>query len=129
MYQNNFDPRTSPGTTPSPPLPTYSEQYPLQDTSFHNSPTMQRGNDPLTYPEEVPPSDPMMREPLLSSPDGPRSPFSRVVGGGGGVQFIEPQSPGPRYGEAPRRQPRRYKTGTNYSPFTCWLLNHKLTSG
>ncbi|KAG2225556.1 hypothetical protein INT45_013667 [Circinella minor] len=111
MYHNDFDSTRSPGT---PPVPPYSEQYPLQDTSFSNQPAMQRGHDPFN--EEQQQHVETMNQPLLGSPaspqvNSPRSPFSRTVGGGGGIQFVEPSSPGPRYGEAPRRQPRRYKTG------------------
>ena len=111
MYHNDFDSTRSPGT---PPVPPYAEQYPLQDTSFSNQPAMQRGHDPFN--EEQQQQVETMNQPLLGSPaspqvNSPRSPFSRTVGGGGGLQFVEPTSPGPRYGEAPRRQPRRYKTG------------------
>lgn len=117
MYNNNFD---QGGREAGSPLPGYTEQYPLQHTNFSNEPPMERG--PQSYNDFDTTQQPLLGSP--NSPNGPRSPFSRVAGGGGGVQFIEqppppPMSPGsPYYGEAPRRQPRRYKTGTE------WLEKH-----
>lgn len=114
MYHNPYG-NNSPGGGGS-PAPPYMEQYPLQDTTFSHQPPMERGHDPLSFHDEQHQQIEAMEQPLLGSPatpnpNGPRSPFSRVQGGGGGLQFVEPASPGPRYGEAPRRQPRRYKTG------------------
>ncbi|ORY91004.1 chitin synthase 1 [Syncephalastrum racemosum] len=78
---------------------------------------MMRGNHPMAYQDDTPHIE-TSELPLLASPHSaatPRSPFSRTMGGGGGVQFVAPPMPdspgsGVRYGEAPRRQPRRYKT-------------------
>lgn len=116
MYQPPFDHSRSPGTPPA--VPPYAEQYPLQDTSFAHEPEMMRGNHPMAYQDDTPHIE-TSELPLLASPHSAstaRSPFSRTMGGGGGVQFVAPPIPdspgsGVRYGEAPRRQPRRYKTG------------------
>ncbi|KAI7874287.1 chitin synthase 1 [Lichtheimia hyalospora FSU 10163] len=90
------------------PPPTHHkseyDQYPMHETNFSPRPG-DRGS-PFADPYMDPP---MQRnnfdhQPLLQQPASPY-----VGGSPRPVQFM-PGSPNPRYGEAPRRQPRRYKT-------------------
>jgi len=76
------------------------DQYPLHDTQFSSQPVNRAAQytaDP--YPDDFQTQD-YMAQPLLQPAHG--SPHQ-------GVHF-NPPSPGPHFGEAPRRQPRRYKT-------------------
>lgn len=109
------------------------DQFPLQDTQFSNQPPVTRSPfDDDHYPadQHMPQYD---HQPLLASGMAPTPP----VGGGyppvnnppyppspgetspypsynsnspTTPQFFTPPSPNMHYGEAPRRQPRRYKT-------------------
>lgn len=91
------------------------DQYPMQDTSFLSQP-VNRGGHP-GYQHADPFDDnsggysESMHEPLLNSPAPSPSP-SGYIDNNSGVHFVPPASPGPHFGEAPRRQPRRYKTST-----------------
>ncbi|KAI8354001.1 chitin synthase 2 [Blakeslea trispora] len=117
-----------------PPPPDHKaehDQYPLQDTQFSNQPPVSRSPfDDDHYPadQHMPAYD---QQPLLASgmapasyPSHPYPPGPPSPGGGmmspypsyGGEsspatpQYFNPPSPNMHYGEAPKRQPRRYKT-------------------
>ncbi|CAO3670727.1 unnamed protein product [Rhizopus stolonifer] len=92
------------------------DQFPLQDTQFSHQPPVHRSPFEDPYPEDQPHYD---QQPLLNSappypptnfPTSPMdsSPYppSPVVP----VTFNDPPSPNMHYGQAPTRQPRRYKT-------------------
>ncbi|KAI8577002.1 hypothetical protein K450DRAFT_253911 [Umbelopsis ramanniana AG] len=89
------------------------DQYPMQDTTFLSQP-VNRGGHP-GYQHADPFDDhnagysESMNEPLLNSPAPSPSP-SGYPDNNSGIKFAPPASPGPYFGEAPRRQPRRYKT-------------------
>ena len=107
------------------PPPTHHkseyDQYPMHETNFSPRPG-DRGS-PFADPYMDPP---MQRnnfdhQPLLQQPASPY-----VGGSPRPVQFM-PGSPNPRYGEAPRRQPRRYKT-SKLSFSITWLVVVIITS-
>ncbi|KAG0168032.1 Chitin synthase, class 1 [Apophysomyces sp. BC1034] len=85
------------------------EQYPLQQMSYATPPPQrQNSHGPVGYHEPPPPDT--MQQPLLAGQNPSPAPMR---GPGGGVQFAS--SPvtaggGQFFNEAPRRQPRRYKT-------------------
>lgn len=111
------------------------DQFPLQDTQFSNQPPITRSPfDDDHYPadQHMPQYD---HQPLLASgmppgPPGPpgyppvnNAPYPPSPGGASPYpsysnnsssptipQYFNPPSPNMHYGEAPRRQPRRYKT-------------------
>jgi hypothetical protein len=90
------------------------DQYPMQDSSFSSRP-INRGNvgynlaDP--FDDTNTPYSDSMNQPLLNSPSPSPSGY---FDNGSGVRFNPPASPGPHFGEAPRRQPRRYKTSKSF---------------
>jgi chitin synthase len=101
-------PRGTPGT------PGEYDQYPLQESSFSSQP-INRGTPGYQHADpfddnNTPYSD-SMNQPLLHSPAPSPSPGG-YFDNNSGVKFAPPASPTPHYGEAPRRQPRRYKTST-----------------
>ncbi|CAO0802047.1 unnamed protein product [Mucor circinelloides] len=107
------------------------DQFPLQDTQFSNQPPVTRSPfDDDHYPadQHMPQYD---HQPLLASgmPPGPgyppvnnppyppspgdTSPYPSYSNNSSSPtipQYFNPPSPNMHYGEAPRRQPRRYKT-------------------
>ncbi|KAI9019533.1 chitin synthase 1 [Phycomyces nitens] len=94
------------------------DQYPLHDTQF--VPQQMDRNSPFAdpYPEDQPPPTGYDHQPLLrdNAPSYPPDPFGQPGGGYPPQQTMYPPQPmGPpspnmRFGDAPRRQPRRYKT-------------------
>lgn len=91
------------------PPPTHHkseyDQYPMHETNFSPRP----GDRGSPFADPYMDQPPMQRnnfdhQPLLQQPASPY-----VGGSPHPVQFM-PGSPNPHYGEAPRRQPRRYKT-------------------
>nr|P87073.1 RecName: Full=Chitin synthase 1; AltName: Full=Chitin-UDP acetyl-glucosaminyl transferase 1; AltName: Full=Class-II chitin synthase 1 [Phycomyces blakesleeanus NRRL 1555(-)]BAA19857.1 chitin synthase [Phycomyces blakesleeanus] len=93
------------------------DQYPLHDTQF--VPQQMDRNSPFAdpYPEDQPPPSGYDHQPLLrdNAPSYPPDPFGQPGGYPPQSTMYPPQPMGPpspnmRYGEAPRRQPRRYKT-------------------
>ncbi|CEG66965.1 Putative Chitin synthase 1 [Rhizopus microsporus] len=117
---------------PEGPKPEH-DQFPLQDTQFSNQPPVHRSPFEDPYPEDQPHFD---KQPLLTSPaypptQYPTSPPPPNFPGSPAVQqpyppfnnnpspvspgvpaYFNPAPPSPNmhYGQAPRRQPRRFKT-------------------
>jgi chitin synthase len=100
------------------------DQYPLQDTQFSNQPPVNRSPFEDPYPDEhgTPAHQPLLNsQTTVYPPSGnfqntpPYPPYhnnnssSPVVPQDNYVGF-NPPSPNMHYGEAPRRQVRRYKT-------------------
>ncbi|KAI7870953.1 chitin synthase 1 [Spinellus fusiger] len=111
---------SSPHSPAGTPLPRYTEeQYPLQDTHFGSQQPVHRGNnnfDTMGYHEEHISSE-NMDQPLLGSPNAiapPSAMYQGRLGPGSpapGINFAPPISPNDGFAnDAPRRQPRRYKT-------------------
>ncbi|RUO96548.1 chitin synthase N-terminal-domain-containing protein, partial [Jimgerdemannia flammicorona] len=103
----------------------FPDQYPLHDTHFSEQQPMSRAPNFAADPYPDHPEDfraygggDYMAEPLLqTNPVGPPvgvppafDAYGNQAQAQPGVRFQAPPSPGPHYGEAPRRQPRRYKT-------------------
>ncbi|KAL1931482.1 hypothetical protein VTP01DRAFT_9625 [Rhizomucor pusillus] len=102
------------------PPPTH-DQYPMRETHFSPQPTDRRSPFVDPYEDHAPPAPTYDNQPLLRQ-HATGAPMSPYAGGGGypqgagspHAQFAPtggmPGSPAMHYGEAPRRQPRRYKT-------------------
>lgn len=119
---------------PPPGQKSEHDQFPLQDTQFSHQPPVTRSPfDDDNYPadQHMPQYD---HQPLLDSGVGPNLPYPPVNNNyppsspgaspypqynsnspvGGPPTYFTPPSPNMHYGEAPRRQPRRYKTSRFY---------------
>lgn len=106
------------------------DQYPLQDTQFTNQPPITRSPfDDDQYPTDNTPmhydQQPLLNHPpyppqnLYPSHPGDVSPYPTYTNSSPSIpQHFNPPSPNMHYGEAPRRQPRRFKT----SNFCFFLL-------
>lgn len=107
---------------PPPGQKSEYDQYPLQDTQFTNQPPITRSPfDDDRYPADNPPMH-YDQQPLLHNPPSyppsnvypPHpgdSPYPSYPGSSPSIpQQFNPPSPNMHYGEAPRRQPRRFKT-------------------
>ncbi|KAI8889323.1 glycosyltransferase family 2 protein [Backusella circina FSU 941] len=110
-----------------PPNNPEQDQYPLQDTQFSNQPSVNRSPFEDPYPDEhnVPAHQPLLHSQTSvyppsgnfpnTPPVAPYPPYhnnnssSPIVSQDNYVGF-NPPSPNMHYGEAPRRQVRRYKT-------------------
>lgn len=115
---------------PPPGQKSEQDQFPLQDTQFSHQPPVSRSPfDDDHYPadQHMPQYD---HQPLLDSgmganpqyppvnnypppPSPGSSPYPQYNTNspvGGPPTYFTPPSPNMHYGEAPRRQPRRYKT-------------------
>lgn len=122
---------------PPPGQKSEHDQFPLQDTQFSHQPPVTRSPfDDDHYPadQHTPQYD---HQPLLDShnqyPPAPPSNFPSSPGGspypqyntnsptGGPPTYFAPPSPNMHYGEAPRRQPRRYKTSKLFLSLGIYL--------
>lgn len=130
---------------PEGPKPEH-DQFPLQDTQFSNQPPVHRSPFEDPYPEDQPHFD---KQPLLTSPaypptQYPTSPPPPNFPGSPAVQqpyppfnnnpspvspgvpaYFNPAPPSPNmhYGQAPRRQPRRFKTSKNFSFYISRIID------
>ncbi|KAK4510924.1 Chitin synthase, class 2 [Mucor velutinosus] len=108
------------------------DQFPLQDTQFSNQPPVTRSPfDDDHYPADQhmpqydhqpllassmppgPPGYPPVNNPPYPPSPGDTSPYPSYSNNSSSPtipQYFNPPSPNMHYGEAPRRQPRRYKT-------------------
>ena len=95
------------------PQPVHNDQYQMQETRF--SPHQERGS-PFADPYHQVDNQPLLRQPQGGSPFIGHAPSPHPPQHGGMVGF-QPSSPGPHYGGAPRRVPRRYKTSKHNDKF------------
>ena len=122
MYEYNNAQNGNASPMPSARMPARprfntGEEYSMQQTSYNSNPATpgfnSNNDNTLGYYESSIPGSNNMQQPLLGTPNG--SSISTSVGGGG-TRFGSPPSnmigggPGD-FGIAPRKQPRRYKTG------------------
>lgn len=97
--------------------PGQYDEFPMQENSFSSRPINRGGGSYNTadpFDDSHTPYSDAMNQPLLHSPTPtPAGGFfdnSSSIGNNSGLHFAAPPSPSAHYGEAPRRQPRRYKT-------------------